>query len=146
MDCRNKECTDNWSILMTTLVMRGRISLSQRMSLWSLISIIIVHHSIYCHFATRYEWKKLYLFFKDEIICLLQVIKFSNFFGKFSNYCEFLRKKWRKSISNTKYIQNIQIFHHIYIIVLNIYSINQSYHVTLKLENQQTMDIGLKFI
>jgi len=66
-----------------------------------------------CHFPTRYEWTILYLLFKDKITCLLLVVKFSTFSRKIWNYCEnFLRKKWRKFISNTKYSQKIWKFHH----------------------------------
>jgi len=50
------------------------------------------------HFATKYEWKFLFYFYTNKIICLLEVIKNSYSFVKILNYCRFLKKKWKKII------------------------------------------------
>jgi len=82
---------------------------------WPQISSLNCHHFVCWHFATRYEWKFLHLFFRDEVICLLQVMNFQIYFEKIEIIMNFLRKKQRKFTSNTKYTQKIWNFHYRYI-------------------------------
>jgi len=74
------------------------------MGLWPLISSFLVYCSICYHLQLDMNEKNLGLFFKDEFICPLQVIKISNIFGKFWNYSEFLKQK---NEENSYQIHNI---------------------------------------
>ena len=48
--------------------------------------------------------KKNCSFFRDKVTCLLQVIKFSIFFGKMKNYYDFLKKEIKKICAKYKMI------------------------------------------
>jgi len=53
------------------------------------------------------DWNEFFLFFREETMCLLQFIKFSNFLGIFEITMNFLRKNEKEFISNTKFIKKI---------------------------------------
>jgi len=58
------------------------------------------------HFATINEWNYLVLIFGDEILYLLQVIEFSEFFVTFWSCYEFSKKSEENLIiSNTKMLE-----------------------------------------
>jgi len=63
-------------------------------------SSITIFYSFCCHFATIYEWNFLYLFCKDEITCLLWVLKIYIFFVNISNYYKFFKEKNWYQIQN----------------------------------------------
>jgi len=55
-----------------------------------------------CHFAPRYVWKNLYLFFGDEITCFLYFTKNLDFFWK----TDFFENLWRKSEEKSHQMEN----------------------------------------
>jgi len=64
---------------------------------------VILQNLSFCvlNFANLYKWVIYFLFLRNEIISLPQVIKFSDFLVKIWNYYDF----WRKSEENSYWIR-----------------------------------------